>query len=103
MRDWLTESDEWLSPQAAVLSPSATVAIAEAIAGEREPYKRTVAAGKAAVKILRDGPLELGRKEVQWLDRIEQELEGMPASESALFDEMMVAHGGEFDPASYGY
>ena len=27
LRDWLTESDEWLSPQAAVLSPEATMSI----------------------------------------------------------------------------
>jgi len=103
MRDWLTESDEWLSPQAAVLSPAATIAIAEAIAGECEVYKRTVAAGKAAVRILRQGRLELGRKEAQWLDRVERELEGLPENEAELLDEMKAAHGGEFDPASYGY
>ena len=33
MRNWMTASDEWLSPQAAVLSPDATIRIAEAIVG----------------------------------------------------------------------
>jgi methanol--5-hydroxybenzimidazolylcobamide Co-methyltransferase len=107
LRDWLTQSDEWLSPQAAVLSPAATVAIAEAIVGETGSYSQTVAAGKAAVRILRDGiragRLELSRKEPQWLDRIEQELEGLPANEAEFFEEMKAAHGSEFDPASYGY
>jgi methanol--5-hydroxybenzimidazolylcobamide Co-methyltransferase len=103
LRDWLTESDEWLSPQAAVLSPAATIAIAEAIAGECDPYKRTVAAGKAAVRILRQGRLELGRKEAQWLDRVERELEGVPEIEAELLEEMKATHGGQFDPVSYGY
>jgi methanol--5-hydroxybenzimidazolylcobamide Co-methyltransferase len=107
MRDWLTESDEWLSPQAAVLSPAATVAIATAIADNREPYHRVVAAGKAAVKILRDGiaagRLGLGAKETQWLDRIERELEGLPEDEAELLEEMKTAHPGEFDPPSYGF
>jgi hypothetical protein len=62
-----------------------------------------VAAGNAAVKILRQGRLELGRKEAQWLDRVERELEGLPESEAELLDEMKATHGGEFDPASYGY
>ena len=55
LRDWLTESDEWLSPQAAILSPRATCRIAEAIVSTPDPYRRTVAAGQAAVAILREG------------------------------------------------
>ena len=60
MRDWLTESDEWLSPQAAVLSPAATYRIADAIVAETTPYKRTLAAGLEAVRVLRDG-VDIGR------------------------------------------
>ncbi len=33
MRNWMTASDQWLSPQAAVLSPEATIKIATAIVG----------------------------------------------------------------------
>ena len=66
-RDLLTISDEWLSPQAAVLSPDATIEIARAIVSKTEPYDRTLAAGKAAVSILkrgqRAGKLTLARKE----------------------------------------
>src|ERR1017187_5325335 len=49
MRNWMTTSDEWLSPQAAVLSPSATIAIATAIVNSDTPYHQTIAAGRAAV------------------------------------------------------
>ena len=63
----MTLSDEWLSPQAAVLSPAATIEIASAIVSRTDPYERTVAAGRAAVDILnrgrRAGTPTLSRKE----------------------------------------
>jgi methanol--5-hydroxybenzimidazolylcobamide Co-methyltransferase len=82
LRDCMVDSDEWLSPQAAVLSPRATCRIAGAIAGASGDYRRTVAAGLAAVGILREGTaggrLTLPKKEIQWLDRLERELTGLP-------------------------
>jgi hypothetical protein len=75
----MTASDEWLSPQAAVLSPAATLRIAGAIVQEETPYRQTIAAGRAAVDILKDGvaqeKLHLSRKEQQWLTRIESGLD----------------------------
>jgi methanol---5-hydroxybenzimidazolylcobamide Co-methyltransferase len=106
LRDWLSESDEWLSPQAAVLSPDATFSIASAITGERGPYRRTLAAGLAAVRVLRDGiasgRLNLSPKERTWLDRIESELTAAPSDEASLLSAMIEQHGTLFDPASYG-
>jgi methanol---5-hydroxybenzimidazolylcobamide Co-methyltransferase len=106
LRDWLTESDEWLSPQAAVLSPSATCRIAAAITGATTPYQRTIAAGLEAVHVLRDGiasgRLKLPAKEGQWLSRIEGELAAAPSSEEQLLAAMIEQHAGIFDPASYG-
>jgi methanol--5-hydroxybenzimidazolylcobamide Co-methyltransferase len=106
-RDWLTESDEWLSPQAAVLSPVAAYRIAEAIVAADSDYQRTIAAGSAAVSILKDGiasgQLNLSGRERQWLERIERELRGLPAKEDDLRNEMLEQHGQVFDPASYGW
>ena len=106
LRDWLTESDEWLSPQAAVLSPEATMTIARAIASKNDHYSQTIAAGLAAVGILRAGihrkQLTLRVKEAQWLDRIERELDSLPADETKLIQEMIGQHGIEFDTSSYG-
>lgn len=106
LRDWLTESDEWLSPQAAVLSPQATYRIAEAIVGAEGEYPRAIAAGKAAAAILREGltagKLMLGRKEAQWLDRIDTELAALPLTADELLDEMTAQHGGLFARSSYG-
>jgi methanol--5-hydroxybenzimidazolylcobamide Co-methyltransferase len=48
LQDLLVESDRHLSPQALVLSPEATIAIAKAIAREDSDYGRTVAAARTA-------------------------------------------------------
>jgi methanol--5-hydroxybenzimidazolylcobamide Co-methyltransferase len=107
LRDLLTGSDEWLSPQAAVLSPAATIAIARAIVSETDDYRRTLAAGRAAVKILRDGlsagKLALAKKELNWLSRIENELEQMPQAEDQLMAKVAGQYDGLWDPASYGF
>jgi len=107
LRDWLTASDQWLSPQAAVLSPQATWEIAEAIVSVEGGYARTVAAGRAAVRLLRReveaGRLTLAsRKEQLWLDRIDTELASLPAGEAVLYAEMLDKYAEFFAPSSYG-
>jgi methanol--5-hydroxybenzimidazolylcobamide Co-methyltransferase len=107
LRDWLTASDEWLSPQAAVLSPDATIAISRAIVGEKDDYRRTIAAGRAAVEILREGMagrgLSLAKKEWQWLNRIETALEALPATGDELLASLSEEYRCLFNPASYGF
>jgi methanol--5-hydroxybenzimidazolylcobamide Co-methyltransferase len=106
LRDWLTASDRWLSPQAAVLSPEATIEIAAAIVGAKGHYQRTLAAGRAAVEVIRAGlsreAMRISAKEQQWLDRIERELSALPASEEALRQEVEERYAGVFAPAAYG-
>ncbi|MGD0499806.1 MAG: methyltransferase MtaB domain-containing protein [Bryobacteraceae bacterium] len=106
LRQWLIDSDEFLSPQAAVLPPQATIEIAAAIVGADSHYQATVSAGLAAVGLLRksveSGALPLNGNEAIWLNRIESELRSLPAGEAELLTEMRSAHAGVFDPASYG-
>jgi methanol--5-hydroxybenzimidazolylcobamide Co-methyltransferase len=106
LRQWLTDSDRCLSPQAAVLSPQATIEIATAIVGADSPYHATVSAGLAAVDLLgkcvASGELNLNKKEAGWLSRIGAELQSLPADEASLLDEMRSTHAGVFNPASYG-
>jgi methanol---5-hydroxybenzimidazolylcobamide Co-methyltransferase len=106
LRDWLTESDESLSPQATVLSPASTLRIARAIVGAKDPYRRTVAAGCEVVSILEDaleaGRLSLSTREMQWLGRIKTELEELPAEEAPLLAAMLEEHGDLFQLSSYG-
>jgi len=107
MRNWMTLSDEWLSPQAAVLSPEATIKIATAIVGTDSPYHRTIAAGRAAVEILKDGvgqeKLHLSRKEQQWLTRIDDALGDFPVDEATLMHDLEPRYGNLYDKASYGF
>jgi hypothetical protein len=53
MRDWMTKSDEWLSPQAAVVSTDATIKIANVV-GSDTLYNQTIVPGRAVVEILQD-------------------------------------------------
>jgi len=106
LRQWLIDSDECLSPQAAVLSPQATIEIFTAIVGADSHYHATVSAGLAAVGVLKKrvnaGALNLNKKEAGWLSRIESELQSLPADEARLLAEMKETHASVFDPASYG-
>jgi methanol--5-hydroxybenzimidazolylcobamide Co-methyltransferase len=106
LRDWLTESDEGLSPQALILSPNATSRIARAIVATPGDYPRTVAAGREAVAVLNEATaadrLRLAPKERQWLGRIEEELGDLPATAEELLGAMAEQHGHLFDPVSYG-
>lgn len=107
MRNWMVASDEWLSPQAAVLSPEATIRIAAAIVAADTPYHRVIAAGNAAVEVLKNGiaqrELHISRKEQQWLTRIENALGAFPTDQEALMLEMEPQYGGLYDKASYGF
>jgi methanol--5-hydroxybenzimidazolylcobamide Co-methyltransferase len=106
LRDLMVESDRYVSPQALVLSPEASLAIAEAVVGEDGDYGRTAAAARTAVELIRtaldEGKLALPDVEIRWLGRIEQGLTELPSSEDALIERMMPTYGNLFDPASYG-
>jgi methanol--5-hydroxybenzimidazolylcobamide Co-methyltransferase len=106
MRNWMIVSDEWLSPQAAVLSPDATIKIATAIVGEDTPYRQSIAAGRAVVEILKDGiakeKLRLSRKEQQWLTRIDDALEAFPDDEAQLVQDLDAQYGSLYAKTSYG-
>jgi methanol--5-hydroxybenzimidazolylcobamide Co-methyltransferase len=106
LRDWFVRSDEWQSPQAAVLSPEATIRIAKAIVGEADPYKRTLDAARAATALLKEG-MEGKRwtpssKETQWLDRIDRGLDVLPGDSTALANEIAPAYGSLYSRGSYG-
>ena len=106
LRDWFVRSDEWRSPQAAVLSPEATIRIASAIVQENGAYLRTVAAAKTVVSIIREG-VAAGRwspapKEAQWLDTIDAALQALPRDPGVLQEELSATYGAMFLPESYG-
>lgn len=106
LRELFVESDVHWSPQAAILSPDAAFAIAGAIVRERTPYARSLAAGHAAVELLRSdqraGRLALSSAELAWLDRIGTSLCEAPSSPEELLARTEETYGRLFDAASYG-
>jgi methanol--5-hydroxybenzimidazolylcobamide Co-methyltransferase len=106
LRDLMVGSDVYRSPQALVLSPESAIVISEAIVGEEDGYRRTVAGGRKGFEIIRDavvdGKLTLSAVESRWLDRIDAALEALPDNEGDLIDKMMPLYGHLFDATSYG-
>jgi methanol--5-hydroxybenzimidazolylcobamide Co-methyltransferase len=106
LRDLMTQSDERLSPQAIVLSPQSTIAIAKVIVGEETPYRRTVGAGRAALTILSEeaqsGRLQLKKKEIAWLQRLKAGLEELPDSEAILLNAIDSEYGCLLRQEAYG-
>ena len=105
-RSLLVQSDIGLSPQALVLSPESTVAIAQAIVGAPDPYRQTVAAARTAVTLIaraqQEGKLSLVPREMEWLGKIAAALDDMPETEGELIGEMADTYGHKFLPSSYG-
>jgi methanol--5-hydroxybenzimidazolylcobamide Co-methyltransferase len=102
----LVQSDVHVSPQALVLSPESTIAVAKAIVAENSHYRQTLAAARTASSIIRDAAnrelLTLPPREVQWLDRIDRELDALPDDDRDLLEEMVEKYGERFLPSSYG-
>ena len=106
LRDLLVDSDQHHSPQALVISPQASVAIARAIVATPSDYQRCVAAARTAVGLIREavarGDLRLPPVEMRWLGRIESALANLPSSEGKLLEETAAEYAHLFDGASYG-
>jgi hypothetical protein len=70
------------------------------------PYHRTLAAGRAAVEILKEGiaaeKLHISRKEQQWLTRMDEALDDFPEDEAMLMRDLEPEYGSLYDKASYG-
>ncbi|AQT67192.1 Methanol-cobalamin methyltransferase B subunit [Anaerohalosphaera lusitana] len=93
MRDWLTESDASLDPQAYVLRPDVVIEISKAIAAQPTPYLRTRAAASATLEILRTahtaGKLHLRDNEIPWLDMLQTQVDSLPEDENELIEQML--------------
>jgi methanol--5-hydroxybenzimidazolylcobamide Co-methyltransferase len=106
LRDLHVESDAPLSAQATLLTPEATVALAQAITAETDPYARTLAAGATAFRLLsealEDGALQLPAREIRWLKKLQKAFDALPRSADALHAQIKPRYGNLFDARSYG-
>ena len=91
---------------AMVLTPESCLSIAKTIVSSEDHYTAGIAAGREAIRILRDthksGALKMSDREAGWLDRLEDELDDLPDTEEAFVEEMMEEVDTEkFIPADY--
>ncbi len=88
LRDWWSESDANLDPQAYVLRPDVVLDLAAQIISEPTPYLRTRRAAQAALERLRraaaEGELSFSKLETRWLDRLSRTADSLPEDEAEL-------------------
>jgi methanol--5-hydroxybenzimidazolylcobamide Co-methyltransferase len=105
LRDLHVASDVRLSPQAALLTPEATVRLAGAIVAEKDPYRRTLAAGRTAFQLLTEaikaGALDLPPREQGWLDRLRAAFDQLPERPEELHARLKPRYGELFDIKAY--
>lgn len=107
LQRWLVESDVATDPQAMIISPESSIALAREIVAARSHYHAGVAVARKALDILRgahgQGQLRLAAHEVQWFDMMQDTLDDMPDDEGAFIDQQLAAADRtRFLPAEYG-
>ena len=106
-RKWMVASDAGHDPQAFVLSPESSIALAQAIIAAPTPFDAGKAAARTALGLIRaghrDGALRIHPRELPWLDRMEKVLDGLPAGESQFITQMLgQVDTTKFRPGDYG-
>ena len=85
LRDWVSESDATLDPQAYVLRPDVVLDLSAQIIAEPTPYLRTRRAAQAALACLRqagaNGELTYSNLERRWLDKLSRSADELPENE----------------------
>jgi methanol--5-hydroxybenzimidazolylcobamide Co-methyltransferase len=98
---WMVQSDAGLDPQAYVLTPQSSIAIAQAIVAAPTPLAAGQAAALTAIALLREGhragKLKLHPRELPWLDRMQKAVEALPSNEAEFIGDMM----GEVDTTKF--
>ncbi len=99
------DSDRYRDPQALVLCPDNALRIGGAITAEKTDYRRAVAAGVEALRIIEEGKgqLRMPDIELRYLAQLKQFLTA-PPEEARFFDDCQKKFSGkvpEFRPSSY--
>jgi methanol--5-hydroxybenzimidazolylcobamide Co-methyltransferase len=93
LRNWLVRSDIALDPQAIIISPEGSMAIARAIVQSKDHYSAAKAAALCAIDLIatahRQGRLKLPPREVPWLEQMRGTVESLSDTRSQFIDDMM--------------
>lgn len=107
LQKWLVQSDAALDPQAFVISPESSIAIARSIVEQDTHYHAGKAAAATAIKLLKEAyenkQLKIADNETAWLDIMEETVEELPDSEEAfILEQMAMVDTDRFLPEEYG-
>ena len=108
LRDWLTDSDSKLNPQAYVLRPDTVLKLSEKIIATDDPYEQTVIAARETYSVIKEageaGQIDLNDNDRKWLNILDMQLQMIPDSEDKLIDEMLARPDikDKFLPQEYG-
>ncbi len=104
IRDILADSDSALDPQAYVLRPDVVLSISKEIVKEEDAYQRAKKAAQLTLAYLdkahKNGELVLDEKELMWMDKIGEEVAGLPSDADRLTEDM-IPQCVKLDPKKY--
>lgn len=105
LKELFVKSDEFKNVQAFVISPESSVEIAKSIIKEEDDFLRTRAAGLKTIDLIhgavKRGKLSLSDREINWLDRIESDIEKFD-TEEAVINEVAPLYGELTSLEEYG-
>jgi len=91
LRDWFVKTDAFRDPQAYIFTPDSIIEISKVIISTENYYTRALQTAIKTVEILKKGiekrELFLNELEIEWLDRIEEDLKSAPTNESQFISE----------------
>lgn len=106
LQEWMVRSDAHRDPQAFIITPASSVALAEAIVAEDSYYHAGVAVARKAIAMMREanegGCLNIAENEIDWLDNLEDALDDLPEDEAEFIStQMAMADTTKFRPEEY--
>lgn len=106
MRDFLSDADSRLDPQAYVLRPNVALKIAKGFVKEESHFERIKKAGLLTISELRkaisDDKVIVSEREALWLDTMESQLDSIPDDEEKFITQMIdESKSDKFAPEKY--
>jgi methanol--5-hydroxybenzimidazolylcobamide Co-methyltransferase len=106
LRNWLVESDVRMSVEALMLDPHVVLNLAQEIVKVEDGYRRTVSAVHVAFEAIdqavSSARIELSDMELQWLKKIESDLNHLPDSEEEALAQIKQSYGSLYLASAYG-
>ena len=107
LQRWMVNSDAALDPQAFIISPDSSIALARTIVESDSHYHAGIAVARKAISLMedahQDGRLKIADNELGWFEMMTDTLDDLPEAEDEFISQQLaLADPGKFLPAEYG-